>query len=124
MVRLQYHGKAVLFTGDLEAKAERELIATGADVNATILKVPHHGSITSSSEALLETVKPKLAVMSLGYHNRFHFPAAVVIDRYRDDTITLLRTDQMGAVFADVDRESALSISTYNNGPFDSHVGR
>jgi competence protein ComEC len=115
VVRLQYHGKAVLFTGDLEAKAERELIATGADVNATILKVPHHGSITSSSEALLEAVKPKLAVMSLGYHNRFHFPAAVVIDRYRDDRIRLLRTDQVGAVFADVDRQSALRISTFND---------
>ena len=104
VLRLAYHGKAILFPGDLEAKAERELAATGADVSATILKVPHHGSITSSSTALLEAVKPATAVMSLGYHNRFHFPSEVVLERYRAAGITLLRTDQVGAVSADVDR--------------------
>ena len=115
VVRLQYHGKTVLFTGDLEAKAERELIATGANLNATILKVPHHGSKTSSSAELLEAVRPEVAVMSLGYHNRFHFPAAVVVDRYHADGITLLRTDQMGAVFADVDRNGNLSMAFANS---------
>jgi competence protein ComEC len=124
VLRIEYGGKAILFPGDLEAKAERELIATGANVNATILKVPHHGSITSSSAAFLEAVSPRIAVMSLGYHNRFHFPAAVVVDRYHAAGITLLRTDQVGAIFADVDRESTLLITTFNNSPFDSPVGR
>ncbi|HUN56697.1 MAG TPA: DNA internalization-related competence protein ComEC/Rec2 [Candidatus Binataceae bacterium] len=113
VLRLEYHGKAILFTGDLEAKAERELIATRMDVNATILKVPHHGSKTSSSEELLEAVRPELAVMSLGYHNRFHFPAEVVLERYRDDGITLLRTDQVGAIFADIDRKGALRLFAF-----------
>jgi competence protein ComEC len=116
VLRIDYHGKAILFPGDLEAKAERELIATGANVTATILKVPHHGSITSSSAALLEAVAPRVAVMSLGYHNRFHFPSAVVADRYRDDGITLFRTDQVGAIFADIDRGGALHLDTFNGG--------
>jgi competence protein ComEC len=117
VVRLEYHGKALLFPGDLEAKGERELIATGTNLAATILKVPHHGSITSSSAALLEAVSPRIAVMSLGYHNRFHFPSKVVVDRYKAADITLLRTDQMGAVFADIDRDGILRLETFNGGP-------
>ncbi|HEX4211028.1 MAG TPA: DNA internalization-related competence protein ComEC/Rec2 [Candidatus Binataceae bacterium] len=123
VLRLDYRGKAILFPGDLEAKAERELIATGADVSATILKVPHHGSITSSSAGFLEAVAPHIAVMSLGYHNRFHFPAPAVLQRYRDAGIPLLRTDQVGAVFADVNRAGSLSISTFNTGPIGLPVG-
>jgi competence protein ComEC len=121
VLRINYHGKAILFPGDLEAKAERELVATGADVSATILKVPHHGSITSSSTSLLDAVKPATAVMSLGYHNRFHFPSAVVLERYRAAGITLLRTDQMGAVCAKVDRNGWLRISTFDGGSLTSN---
>jgi competence protein ComEC len=113
VLRLEFHGKAILFPGDLEAKAERELIATGANVSATILKVPHHGSITSSSPAFLEAVSPRVAVMSLGYHNRFHFPSEVVVDRYRAAGITLFRTDQSGAIFADIGRDGGLQIDTF-----------
>jgi competence protein ComEC len=117
VLSIDYGGKAILFPGDLEAKAERELIATGAAVTATILKVPHHGSITSSSPALLEAVSPRIAVMSLGYHNRFHFPSAVVVDRYHEAGITLLRTDETGAVFATIDRNAAVRMSTFYAGP-------
>jgi competence protein ComEC len=114
VLRIAYAGKAILFPGDLEAKGERELIAGGANITATMLKVPHHGSITSSSAALLEAVAPRVAVMSLGYHNRFHFPSAVVADRYHDVGITLLRTDQLGAIFADIDRTGTLRLNTFN----------
>lgn len=119
VLRIEYRGKAILFPGDLEEKAEHELIASGANVTATILKVPHHGSITSSSAALLEAVSAQFAVMSLGYHNRFHFPADVVVDRYQGDGIMLLRTDQMGAIFADIDRSGALRMSSFNDGPIE-----
>jgi competence protein ComEC len=122
VLRVDFAGKSFLFPGDLEAKAERELLATGANVTATILKVPHHGSITSSSPALLEAVSPSVAVMSLGYHNRFHFPSGVVADRYRDDGITLLRTDQMGAIFANVNRDGTLRLSTFDDGSLDAHL--
>ncbi len=58
VVRLAYRGAAILFTGDIEAKGEREMIATGADLRAAILKVPHHGSKTSSSPELVAAVHP------------------------------------------------------------------
>ncbi len=102
VIRLDYAGKTLLFTGDVEAKGERELIASGADLRATVLKVPHHGSTTSSSKEFIEAVHPAAAVISLGYHNRFHFPAPDVIERYRVMGVDVLRTDTMGAVSAEV----------------------
>jgi competence protein ComEC len=105
VIRLDYAGKTLLFTGDVEAKGERELIASGADLRATVLKVPHHGSTTSSSKAFIEAVHPAAAVISLGYHNRFHFPAPDVIERYRMMGVDVLRTDEVGAVSAEVGRD-------------------
>jgi competence protein ComEC len=98
VLRLAFGPTSFLFPGDLEAKGERELIATRDRLDATILKVPHHGSRTSSSDAFLAAVDPAMAVISLGYLNRFHFPASVVLDRYAARRIELLRTDQMGAI--------------------------
>jgi competence protein ComEC len=105
VLRLDYVGKTFLFTGDLEAKGERELIASGAGLRATVLKVPHHGSTTSSSEAFIEAVHPEAAVISLGYHNRFRFPASDVVEWYRMMGVDVLRTDMMGAVSAEVGRD-------------------
>jgi len=67
-------------------------------VAADVLKVPHHGSRTSSSPELVEAVAPEVAVVSLGWRNRFHFPAAEVLDRYAAAGAWLLRTDRDGAV--------------------------
>jgi competence protein ComEC len=106
VVRLSYGRDALLFPGDLEAKGERELIASGADLRGTILKVPHHGSHTSSTAELIAAVHPAVAVISLGYHNRFHFPADEVLQRYRDAGVTVLRTDEDGAISADVRLDS------------------
>jgi competence protein ComEC len=101
VLRLAFGPTSFLFPGDLEAKGERELIASRARLDATILKVPHHGSRTSSSNAFLAAVDPAMAVISLGYLNRFHFPASAVLDRYAARRIELLRTDQVGAISVD-----------------------
>ena len=102
VMRLEYRGTGILFTGDIEAKGERELLASGADLRAAIVKVPHHGSTTSSSAALIAAVRPRVAVISLGYYNRFHFPSSAVIERYREAGAVVLRTDEIGAADADV----------------------
>jgi competence protein ComEC len=112
VLRLAYRGAAILFTGDIEAKGERELIATGADPHAAILKVPHHGSKTSSSPELLAAVRPQVAVISLGYHNRFHFPASAVVERYRKAGARVLMTDESGQVSAAVGRRG-IEIETF-----------
>jgi competence protein ComEC len=92
-----FGGRRVLFTGDVEAAAESRVAAT-ADVRADVLKVPHHGSRTSSTATFLDAVKPRLAVISLGLDNHFHFPAPEVVKRYEARGTRLLRTDRDGAV--------------------------
>lgn len=115
VMRLKYRGTAMLFTGDIEAKGEHELIATGADLRAAIVKVPHHGSATSSSASLIAAIRPQVAVISLGYFNRFHFPSADTVERYRQSGTLLLRTDQSGAVSADLGRDG-VRVSSWRGG--------
>jgi competence protein ComEC len=101
VLRVEYAARGILFTGDIEANGEGELVgrrALGQPIASDVLKVPHHGSRTSSGADLLDAVHPKLAVISLGWHNRFHFPRPEVIARYRARDIRILRTDQDGAV--------------------------
>jgi competence protein ComEC len=115
VMRLAYRGTAVLFTGDMEAKGEREMLGTGADLRAAIVKVPHHGSATSSSAQLIAAVHPRVAVISLGYFNRFHFPSADAVQRYREAGAVVLRTDENGAVSADIGRRG-ISVQTWRGG--------
>jgi competence protein ComEC len=114
VLRIVYGRETFLFVGDLEAKGERQLIASHADLHATVLKVPHHGSRTSSTPALIEAVHPRLAVISLGYLNQFHFPAPEVIARYKADGITVLRTDEDGEIDVDA-AEGVMRVSTYRH---------
>lgn len=108
VLRFAFGPAVLLFTGDLEAKGERDVLSdeSRAELASTVLKVPHHGSRTSSTEAFVEAVHPEAAVISLGYHNRFHFPAQSVLERYRAVGARVLRTDQAGAVSVDVSAHS------------------
>jgi competence protein ComEC len=107
VLRIDYGAMSFLFTGDIETPAEHVLLARGGELHATVLKVPHHGSASSSSAGFVEAVRPALAVISDGYVNRFHFPARGVVARYRDSGAIVLRTDLAGAVFVDTDRWGA-----------------
>ncbi len=107
VLKMSFGPTSVLFTGDLEAKGERALIAGGRDLRSTVLKAPHHGSATSSTEAFVDVVDPAAAIISDGYHNRFGFPAPEVVDRYRQIGSEVLRTDQNGAIEIDASRTGA-----------------
>jgi competence protein ComEC len=88
-----------LFTGDIERRAETELLRVEADrLPATVLKVPHHGSRTSSTPEFLEAVHPREAVISVGAYNPYHHPVPSVVEAYEARGIDLLRTDQAGQV--------------------------
>jgi competence protein ComEC len=107
VLRVGFAGRWFLFSGDIEEQGEAELAAEAAadPVRSDVLKVPHHGSRTSSSDVLLDTVAPSLAVVSLGTRNRFGFPRAEVLARYASRGIKLLRTDWHGAITVRVRRE-------------------
>jgi competence protein ComEC len=102
-VRVRFGDRSFLFTGDLEAEAERELLAAGALGPIDVLKVAHHGSRTSSSPALLRTVQPRLAVISSGAGNRYGHPSPEVLERLRDLEAKLWRTDLRGGLIVSTD---------------------
>lgn len=115
--------QSVLFTGDIEAAGERTLLARipAAMLAATVLKAPHHGSRTSSSSAFVAAVRPQVVVLSLGYRNRFGFPAAEVVDRYIAAGARVFRTDHSGAVSVDLSgrraersAERPITVHAYN----------
>jgi competence protein ComEC len=105
ILRLAYGREAFLFAGDVEARGERELVASAAELQANILKVPHHGSHTSSTEAFIAAVHPAIAVISLGYLNYYHFPAQEIVQRYQNNRVEVLRTDNDGEVNVVTDRD-------------------
>lgn len=97
VARLEYKNHRVLFTGDMERPAEETLVRAHADLNADILKVPHHGSRTSSSTGFLLAIHPSLAVISVGENSHGH-PRPEIIDRLRAVGAEVKRTDEDGMV--------------------------
>jgi competence protein ComEC len=99
VIEVVFAGRRLLLPGDLEAGGEASLLRRlRAQLGADVLKVPHHGSRTSSSAAFLEAVHPVVAVFSVGDHNRWGFPHPEVLARYQACGASLLRTDLDGAV--------------------------
>jgi len=100
---LRLGGAGVLLTGDAERHAEEAMLRAPAAIRAAVLKVPHHGSRTSSTPAFVEAVAPQIAVVSVGEDNRYGLPSRAVLARYEAAGICVLRTDQCGAVTVEVD---------------------
>jgi competence protein ComEC len=88
----------LLLTGDVEARAEQALLRVPALLPSAVLKVPHHGSRTSSSRAFLDAVDPRVAVISVGADNPYRLPSPEVEAAYRRRGTCLLRTDRCGAI--------------------------
>ena len=101
--RLAHGAASILFTGDAELAAERAMLDADGLLAATVVKVPHHGSATSSTSAFLDRVAPRIAVISAGRDNRYGLPAAAVEARYAARGICVLRTDRCGAVSIETD---------------------
>ena len=92
-----------LLTGDIEAEAEQRLLAQGGELGAFLLKAPHHGSDTSSTEPFVEAVHPTAVIYSVGPRNRFDFPRPVVCARYQRVGARAYRTDRDGAITVETD---------------------
>lgn len=97
--KLQYGKFSILFTGDIEKEAENQLLAENSQkYQATILKVAHHGSKTSSSKEFLEAVDPKIALIGVGKKNTFGHPNQEVINRLQEEKVKIYRTDEDGEI--------------------------
>jgi competence protein ComEC len=96
VLRARAEGRTLLLTGDVESAAERDLVASGADLRADVLKVPHHGSRTSTTPAFLSRVGPRVALVGVGRRNRFGHPAPEVLERLAAAGVRVFRTDRDG----------------------------
>lgn len=98
VMRLTYGDTNFLFTGDMTAKAEKELIEDGENVKCDVLKVGHHGSSGSSCYQLLYEAEPKIAVISCGRDNDYGHPHEETLGRLKDAGVTVYRTDELGSI--------------------------
>ncbi|MBI2393474.1 MAG: DNA internalization-related competence protein ComEC/Rec2 [Deltaproteobacteria bacterium] len=98
VLRITHGARSVLLVGDAEHEAEHAMISAGVDLRADFLKVGHHGSRTSSSDAFLAAVRPAHAAISCGARNRFGHPHDPALARLSAAGIQVLRTDLEGAI--------------------------
>jgi len=109
LLRISCGNFSTLLTGDVEENSERTLTHNALPV--TVLKVPHHGSLTSVFPPWLRRLSPQIAVFSAGRNNRFGHPHPRVIEIYRELGSEILRTDTEGTIVVQTDGE-VFSIST------------
>jgi competence protein ComEC len=103
VMRVSWGSVSFLLTADIEAKAERALLADGADLRASVLKVGHHGSLTSSTPEFLAAVQPQIAAVSTGEGNRFGHPAPDVVRRIEQQYAPVYDTAVSGAIHFETD---------------------
>lgn len=98
VLRIIYGQTVVLLTSDIGKEVEEDLEEFYQTLKSQILKSPHHGSDSSSSEDFLKAVSPQVLIISVGRGNRYNLPDQAVLDRYEETGAKVYRTDQIGAV--------------------------
>jgi len=98
VIRIVYGSTSFLLTGDAERVAEQAIIDARYDISATVLKVGHHGSETSTTYPFLREIMPEYAVISCGSNNPYGHPHEDTLSRLRDADVTVFRTDMQGDI--------------------------
>jgi competence protein ComEC len=120
VLSLTFGENRLLFTGDMGRRGEEDVVvAANGTLASAVLKVPHHGSDTSSSPAFLDAVAPRYAIVSAGFENRFGFPHQSVLRRYSQRGCRIARTDLDGAVYLRLNERGEIDMATekFNQGP-------
>lgn len=115
VMRIDYFDFSILFLGDLEKSAEKELLESGENLRATVLKVAHHAGKTSATSAgLLEAIQPRIAIISADYPSRSGIPNPEVVDRLKQSCPNVYWTG----------RDGAITISSSGAGPISILLGK
>ncbi len=119
VMKVTYGNMDVLMTGDAEKEVEAEIIASGVNLDAEILKVGHHGSNTSSTEEFLDAIDPDYALISCKVGNKHDHPTADTMEKLKERNIEVYRTDESGTVILTITANDV----TFNTDPDDYKSG-
>ena len=114
VIKIAYGETSFLFTGDAERPEEQDILEAGYDISATVLKVGHHGSDTSTTYPFLREIMPQYAVISCGEGNSYGHPHEDTLSRLRDADVVLFRTDMQGTITCTSDGDTVTFITERN----------
>jgi competence protein ComEC len=114
VLRIRYGDHTFLFTGDIEKQTETAVLKEGVDLRSNVVKVAHHGSKTSSTDAFVAATRPSLAVISVGRTSMFGHPNKEVVERWRASGAEVMTTGQKGTISVITDGHT-LSINSFVN---------
>jgi competence protein ComEC len=112
VLRITYGSRSFLLTGDIERQAEADMLSNDAVLSADVVKVPHHGSRTSSTAPFVAAAHPQYAVISVGRHSPFGHPHADVVERWQNEGARVLTTGKNGMISVSTDG-SDLQVNRY-----------
>lgn len=118
VLKITYGTQQFLLPGDIEREAEARMVRSGKDLKSDVLKVPHHGSKTSSTATFIEAISPSYAVFTVGYRNIFKLPNPKVLNRYENTGCRILRTDRNGSITFETNGQT-LKVNTFLDYPGD-----
>ncbi|MHB8481372.1 MAG: DNA internalization-related competence protein ComEC/Rec2 [Nitrospiria bacterium] len=103
VIKIDYRQHTLLFTADIEKKAEERILLDRPGMKVTLLKVPHHGGKSSADPVFVQTISPEISVFSAGRHNAYHHPHPDTLALYQTIPTRIYRTDQEGALIFKTD---------------------
>ncbi|WP_018300296.1 DNA internalization-related competence protein ComEC/Rec2 [Fangia hongkongensis] len=116
VLKVSFEGQSVLFTGDIEKKAERFLLKTAKNqLKSTVLIAPHHGSKSSSSQAFINAVNASSVIFSAGDHQGFQVPNKEVQLLYQQSGAQVYSTNGVGAVIIYINKDGKIQLKSYQD---------
>lgn len=113
VLKLNYFSNSFLFTGDLGSNKEKEILNSGVNIKADVLKVGHHGSSYSTASLFLDKVNPSFAAISVGKNNIYKHPATSTLEKLNKKGIKVYRTDLDGTILFESNGKD-ISVSTFD----------